>query len=445
MNSNGIQSMSSTNITAVTLEQILNRDNLIRAIKQVKANKGAPGVDGMKVDQLQPFLDGFQCPTELIQAVLNGRYKPKPIKRVYIPKDNGEQRPLGIPTVMDRVIQQAVAQVLSDMYEPLFSDNSFGFRPGRGTRDAVERATEYVNSGLNWVIDLDLAKFFDTVNHSKLLQILSDRIKDGRVISLIHKFLKAPVSVNGHVGKATTIGTPQGGCVSPILANILLNELDQVLDSRNIKFVRYADDMVVFCGSKRAAERILWRIKSFIEKKLFLRVNETKTKIVRASKGMQFLGFTYTSRVSRKRKAKNPKQKLFPTVHRKKLTKVRSAIKEILDRRAPGGLQAIKEKLIRKLRGWCNYFKQCIPETWMKQTDGWIRRRIRQMYWKQWKTGFNRWVNFKVLCIRPPGRDAYAYSSNAYWRMSLTLPINMVLSNETLEKAGWVWTQMFKE
>ena len=239
--------MNSTNINAVTLERILDRCNLYDACKQVKANKGAPGVDGMRVEELQPYIDGRDYPSQLTHAVLNGTYKPQPIKRVYIPKDNGEQRPLGIPTVQDRVIQQATAQVLTELYEPLFSDNSFGFRPGRGTQDAIERATEYVNSGLKWVIDLDLAKFFDTVNHSKLLQVLSNHISDGRVISLIHKFLRAPVSENGKIGQATVIGTPQGGCISPILANILLNELDQNLEKRNIKFVRYADDMVVFC------------------------------------------------------------------------------------------------------------------------------------------------------------------------------------------------------
>jgi len=437
--------MSNTNITPVTLERILDRVNLYNALKRVKANKGAPGVDGMKVEELQPYIDGFKYPLELTQAILSGKYKSKPIKRVYIPKDNGEQRPLGIPTVWDRVAQQAVAQVLSEAFEPLFSDNSYGFRPERGTKDAIAKATEYVNSGLNWVIDLDLAKFFDTVNHSKLLQVLSDHIKDGRVISLIHKFLRAPVSENGMKGKATTLGTPQGGCVSPVLANILLNELDQRLDKNNIKFVRYADDMVVFCGSYKAAVRILLKMKKFIENKLFLRVNETKTKIIKVSKNVQFLGFSFTDRVNAKRKKQNPKQRWFPTVHGKKLTKVKTAIKEILDRRAPGGIQAVKEKLARKLRGWCNYFKQCIPVRWMKQTDGWMRRRIRQLYWKQWKTPTNREANFRIRCVGAPRKETYAYSSNAYWRMSLTLHMNRALTNQMLKDSGWVWIQMFEE
>ena len=437
--------MNNTNTTAVTLERILDRNNIYAACKQVKANKGAPGIDGMTVDELQPYINGSDYPQQLTQAVLNGTYKPKPIKRVYIPKDNGEQRPLGIPTVLDRVIQQATAQILSELYEPIFSENSFGFRPGRGTKDAIARATEYVNSGLNWVIDLDLAKFFDTVNHSKLLQILSDRIKDGRVISLIHKFLRAPVSENGHIGKATALGTPQGGCISPILANILLNELDHNLEKNNIKFVRYADDMVVFCGSCRAAERILSNMKNFIENKLFLKINETKTKIIKVSNKVQFLGFSFTYKVKAKRKILNHLQKWFPTVHLKKLTKVKNAIKEILDRRAPGGLQTIKDKLAGKIRGWCNYYKKCIPVKWMKQIDGWIRRMIRQIYWKQWKTSESREVNFKLLCVGAPTKENYAYSSNSYWKMARTLQINKALSNETLADVGWVWIQMFEE
>ena len=203
--------------------------------------------------------------------------------------------------------------------------------------------------------------------------------------------------------------------------------------------------MVVFCRSKRAAERILSNMKDFIERKLFLRINETKTKIVKVSNKVQFLGFTFTKKVKAKRKLPNPNQKWFPTVHRKKLSKVKSAIKEILDRRAPGGIEAVKKKLANKLCGWCNYFKECIPVQWMKQTDGWIRRRIRQLYWKQWKTPRNREAKFRVLSVGAPSREAYAYSSNAYWKMSRTIQINKALSNKTLEEAGWVWVQMFEE
>ena len=246
---NGYIGTSSTKFETVTLERILEGGNMKRALRSVCANKGSAGVDGMKTTDLLPFI--MSHPHLISESVRTGKYRPSPIRRVYIPKDNGEQRPLGIPTVIDRLIQQATAQVLSAAYESVFSDNSFGFRPKRSCKDAINRALEYVNDGYDWVIDLDLSKFFDTVNHSKLLQLLSDRIKDGRVISLIHKFLRAPICENGVVGKKTTIGTPQGGCISPVLANILLNELDTLLDSRGIRFVRYADDMVIMCHSKK--------------------------------------------------------------------------------------------------------------------------------------------------------------------------------------------------
>ena len=286
------------NFEQITLERIVDKDNLKEAFKKVVSNKGGAGVDDMETFELKDYIETH--PYEISSSVLRGEYRPSPIKRVYIPKDNGEQRPLGIPTVKDRLVQQAIALVLTEEYEKVFSDNSFGFRPSRGCHDAITRALEYLNSGLEWVIDLDLSKFFDTVNHSKLLQLLSDKIKDGRVISLIHRFLRAPITEDGKVDKKTTIGTPQGGVISPVLANVMLNELDQLLDSRGIKFVRYADDMVIMCGSKKAAERILENVTNFVEKKLFLKVNKDKTKILHASEKSQFLGFGFTTRVNQK-------------------------------------------------------------------------------------------------------------------------------------------------
>ena len=247
------------------------------------------------------------------------------------------------------------------------------------------------------------------------------------------------------IGHATTIGTPQGGCISPILANILLNELDQILDQRKIRFVRYADDMVVFCGSRKAAERILEGMKKILENKLFLKVNETKTKIIKVSKDVQFLGFTFTNRVKVSRKEQNPSQRWFPTVHLKKLVKIRNVLEDLLDRKCPEGLKKTKEKLTLKLRGWCNYFKGCIAEKWMNQMDGWIRRRIRQIYWKQWKKPANRAANFKKRWSNAPGIEEYAYSSNSYWRMAKTPQINKALSNKQLQSDGWVWIRMFGE
>lgn len=372
------------NFEQITLERIVDKDNFNEAFDKVVSNKGGAGVDDMETFELEDYIKSH--PYEISSSVLKGEYRPSPIRRVYIPKDNGEQRPLGIPTVKDRLVQQAIALVLTEEYEKVFSDNSFGFRPSRGCHDALTRALEDLNSGLEWVIDLDLSKFFDTVNHSKLLQLLSDKIKDGRVISLIHRFLRAPISEDGKVGKKTTIGTPQGGVISPVLANVMLNELDQLLDSRGIKFVRYADDMVIMCGSKKAAERILENVTNFVEKKLFLKVNKDKTKILHASEKSQFLGFGFTTRVNQKKRMQYPTQKYFAIVHEKKRTKFIKRIKLILDRRASGG----KSKLKEYVRGWYNYYAEGIPVMWREKANSLIRRRIRQLLWKQLKKTDNR-------------------------------------------------------
>lgn len=420
----------------ITLERILSHGTMVEAIKRVIANKGGAGVDGMKTGEILEYIRSH--PYEISESVRKGTYRPKPIKRVYIPKDNGDKRPLGIPTVIDRFIQQSIALVLSEEYEKIFSDNSFGFRPGRGCRNAIDRATEYVNSGLEWVIDLDLSKFFDTVNHSKLLQLLSDRIADGRVISLIHRFLRAPISEDGKVGKKNTIGTPQGGVISPVLANVLLNELDQLLDSRGIKFVRYADDMVIFCGSKKAAERILANVTSFIEKKLFLKVNTDKTKILHACEETQFLGFAFTTRVSAKRRKEHPTWKFFPIVHKKKRLKLVESLKTTLDRRAKGGIDVVKRRLLLKLRGWCNYFEGAIPRSWMEDTDAWIRRRVRQLLWKQWKKPSKRKEEYTKRVKYVSIMDADGFSTNRYWNMARSQLLHRMLPNMVLAREGWV-------
>lgn len=426
--------MSSISMEPITLERILDKDNLLRAYEKVVSNKGGAGVDNMKTDELRQYIKSH--PHEISELVLTGKYRPQPIKRVYIPKDNGERRPLGIPTVRDRFVQQAIALVLSEEYEKIFSDNSYGFRPFRSCRGAISRAMQYVNEGKEWVIDLDLSKFFDTVNHSKLLQLLSDRIKDGRVISLIHRFLRAPISESGRVSKKVTIGTPQGGVISPILANILLNELDQLLDSRGIKFVRYADDMVIMCGSKKAAERILENVIEFVEKKLFLKVNTEKTKIMKACEESQFLGFSFTQKVSARKRESRPTWKYFPTVHKKKRIKLIGALKKILNRRAIGGICKIKKDLMLKLRGWVNYFLGAIPKNWGLATDTWIRRRIRQILWKQWKSPKKR---REELAKRAPRLklDNVPLSSNRYWCIARSPQIHLALKNETLWKEGW--------
>ena len=271
------------------LERILSPDNLHRAYRQVVGNKGAGGVDKMGTSELLPYLNLHLG--ELIETIKSGRYKPTAVRRVEIPKDNGKKRQLGIPTVVDRFIQQAISQVLSEEYEPLFSDNSFGFRPNRSTHDAIKRVQQYAEEGYRYCVDLDLERFFDTVNHSKLIQVLSERIKDGRVVSLIHKYLNAGVMVR-HKYEETAEGVPQGGPLSPILSNIMLNELDKELMRRGHPFVRYADDCIVLVKSLRATERVRDSIANFVEKKLFLKVNKEKTELGTLS-GKKFLGYTF--------------------------------------------------------------------------------------------------------------------------------------------------------
>ena len=271
------------------LEYILTPDNLNRAYRQVKVNKGSGGIDGMEVEQLLPYLREHK--DEITESLLSGRYRPNPVRRVEIPKEGGKTRQLGIPTVVDRVIQQSIAQVLSLVYEPKFSETSYGFRPRRSAHQALQKAQEIINNGYKYCVDLDLEKFFDTVSHSKLIQLLGETIKDGRVISLIHKYLNAGVMV-GHKYEETTEGVPQGGPLSPILSNIMLNELDHELERRGLPFVRYADDCVIFCKSPRAAERVCESITKFIEGKLFLKVNREKTH-VGSVHGQKFLGYTF--------------------------------------------------------------------------------------------------------------------------------------------------------
>lgn len=433
--------MSSVTFEPITLERVLARENLQRALLQVERNKGSPGVDGMPTDMLREFIKSH--PRSLSQSILDGTYRPSPIKRVYIPKDNGEKRPLGIPTVIDRFVQQAIAQVLSEEWEKIFCDMSYGFRPGRDCRKAVRKAMDYVNDGYVWVVDLDLRKFFDTVNHSKLIQLLSDRIEDGRVVSLIHKFLRAPISENGKVGPKNTQGLSQGGCSSPILANIVLHELDMKIESRGLKAVRYADDCMVFTKSRKAAERALAWITKFVEAKLFLKVNQSKTKILKVGDPeVQFLGFSFTRTVSKAKRAKFPNVRYFPTVHRKKRLKLKKELREILDRKAPGGIETVKRKLMLKLRGWYQYFRRAVPKTWIQEMDEWLRRRIRALLWRQWKTPQRRLREISRRMDNPPPPGIFAYSSRRYWAMAKTPVVHRALNNDELIKEGW-WSLTF--
>ena len=414
----------------ITLESILEKDNLNRAFRQVVSNKGTAGIDDMTVDELEPWIRAH--PHELTNRIISGKYRQHPVMRVYIPKDNGEMRPLGIPRVIDRLVQQAVAQELSREFEPRFSDNSYGFRPNRSAHDAIRKVIANANDGYEYVIDLDLAKFFDTVNHSKLLQVLSETIKDGRVISLIHKFLRAKIMDEGKV-TTPTIGTPQGGPVSPVLANILLNELDKELDKRGHHFVRYADDMIIMCKSQRAAQRSYESISKFIEKKLFLNINRDKTKVCHLSDDVKFLGYTFI-----KRQLKNDETtKWHASVHRKSLAKLKVKIKELTDRRCPKGWSTTKTELNTVLRGWFNYFRLGIRKTLVTTVDGWTRRRIRQMYWKTWKKISTKIKELEKLGINKDKAYQWGNSSKSYWRIAGSFILKRALTNKTIKEKGW--------
>lgn len=407
------------------LEQIVSRNNLNEAFKRVKANKGSHGVDEMKVDELLQYLK--ENGETLKQSILDGTYRPNPVRRVEIPKENGKKRNLGIPTVVDRVIQQAIAQVLTPIYEKQFSENSFGFRPKRSAHDAIRRSQNNIEEGYKYVVDMDLEKYFDTVNQSKLVEILSRTIKDGRVISLIHKYLKAGVVVK-HRFEETEIGVPQGGNLSPILSNIMLNELDKELENRGHRFVRYADDLLIFCKSKRSAERTLKNVLPFIERKLFLKVNREKTVVDEATR-VKFLGFSFYQRNGETR----------VRIHPKSIAKMKDKIKELTSRSNGVGNEDRAKKLRRYIMGWVNYFKLADIKTLLQTTDEWMRRRIRMIYWKQWKRVRTKFERLKSLGIKEQKAWEYANTRKSYWRTSNSPILSKSLKNNTIRGFGFIF------
>lgn len=416
----------------VTLEAVLNPRNRIEAVDKVVENKGSAGVDGMEVWQLaDPKQVSLRAITEVVRS---GAYKPQAVLRVLIPKEEkGKFRPLGIPTVTDRFVQQMVAQVLSRAYEPYFSDSSHGFRPGRSCQTAINQCLEYANDGYRWVVDLDLAKFFDTVNHSKLLQVLSERVKDGRVISLINKFLRAPVR-DGKTEKVNEMGTPQGGVISPVLANILLNELDQVLEARGHKFVRYADDMMILCRSRKAAERTLRSVRVFIEKKLFLRINEEKTKICKITDAsLKFLGFGFYA-------ARNPDggdSIVKSRPHKKSQAKFKKALKEVTSRNLGLSYDRYREKLAQLVVGWVNYYRYSSMKGFLLKISEWLRRRIRQIYWKRWKKTRTKYSALRKLGVGKEQAWQWANTRQSYWHIANSWILATTLTNRVLEKLEW--------
>ncbi len=404
------------------LDLILRKDNLNDAYKRVKSNKGKGGIDGMQVDELLPYL--IENQQTLIQEIRDGKYKPNPVRRVEIPKETkGEFRKLGVPTVVDRVIQQAITQELTPIYEEQFSENSFGFRPNRGAHDALRQCQRNANDGYVYVVDMDLEKFFDTVCQSKLIEVLSGTIKDGRVISLIHKYLNAGVMVKG-MFERTEIGMPQGGPLSPLLSNIMLNELDKELERRGHRFVRYADDCMIFCKSKKSAERTLENIIPFIEGKLFLKVNRKKTTVAHISK-VKYLGYSFYRYEGKCRFR----------VHKKSADKMRDKIRELTDRNNGMSNARREEKYQQFVRGWVNYFKLADMKGLLKSIDEWARRRIRAIYWKQWKKIKTKYRMLKALGLEHWRAKELACSRKGIWRMAQVL--NQIFSNKIIAKLGY--------
>lgn len=408
------------------LEEILNQNNLNKAYKKVVANKGVAGVDGITVEEEFDYLK--ENKDRIINQIRKRKYKPQPVKRVQIPKENGKMRNLGIPTVTDRIIQQAIFQVISPIFEKQFNDNSFGFRPNRSCEQAIIRALEYLNDGYEWIVDIDLEKFFDTVNQGKLITIIGKTITDGDVVSLIRKYLSAGVMEKGIV-KATTVGTPQGGNLSPLLSNIMLNELDKELDARGLNFVRYADDCIILVKSEKAANRVLTSITKFIEKKLGLKVNVEKSKVTRPTQ-TKYLGFSFW---------KNPKGQWKPKPHIKSYQKLVRKLKQLTDRSWSISLDNRIKKINYVVRGWVNYFRIANMKNKITEIDEHLRVRVRVIIWKQWKKTRKKCESLQKLGV--PFEIAFncANTRKGYYQICKTRYIQFAINNERLRKRGLVF------
>ena len=403
------------------MEEVCERGNRREALKRVRANQGSPGIDGMTVDALPEYLE--QHWPAIREQLLSGTYKPKPVKRVEIPKPDGGVRKLGIPTVLDRFVQQAVQQVLQKQWDPTFSEHSYGFRPGRSAKQAVAQAQRYIAEGYGWCVDFDLEKFFDRVNHDKLMGAIAKRVEDRRLLKLIRAFLNAGVMENGLVSPSVE-GTPQGGPLSPLLSNLVLDELDRELERRGHRFVRYADDSNIYVRSERAGQRVMESVKRFITDRLKLKVNESKSAVAKPQE-RKFLGFSFTV-------GKELKRKIAP----KAMDRFKERVREITHKSRGRSMERVMEELAPYLRGWRGYFGFCETPSVLRRLDSWIRRRVRCAFWRQWKTGRKRYAELVRRGVNETLAGNTAGSRRGPWHVSQSPALDRALSNAYLTSFG---------
>jgi len=403
------------------VEEACEKENLKEALRRVKANAGAAGVDGMTVKELPDYLR--ENWPRLKAQLLSGTYRPQPVRRVEIPKSGGGMRKLGIPTVVDRFVQQAVLQVLQKRWDPTFSECSYGFRPGRSAHQAVEKAQEYIQQGYDWVVDLDLEKFFDRVNHDVLMSRAARRISDKRMLKLIRGFLNSGVMENGLVGP-TDEGTPQGGPLSPLLSNLLLDELDRELEQRGHRFVRYADDCNIYVRSERAGRRVMEGVKRFLIRKLRLKVNETKSAVAQP-KDRKFLGFSFVCGESVKR-----------CIAPQTIRRFKERIRELTRRTRGISIERMIGELRPYMLGWRNYFGFCETPSILKDLEGWTRRRLRCLLWKQWKRGKVRFRELRSRGVKEALAAQTAGSAHGPWRLSHSPGVQHALPNTFFDSLG---------
>jgi group II intron reverse transcriptase/maturase len=401
--------------------QVWERENLYTALKRVERNAGAPGIDGMTVKDLRPYLKEHWL--EIRAALESETYQPSPVRRVEIPKPDGGVRLLGIPTVIDRLLQQATAQVLTPIFERKFSPHSYGFRPGRSAHDAMKQAQGYTQEGYEWVVDIDLEKFFDRVNHDMLMARVAREVKDKRVLKLIRAYLNSGVMINGVV-MDTEEGTPQGGPLSPLLSNVMLDDLDKELEQREHKFVRYADDCNIYVKTQRAGERVMESVREYLEKKLKLKVNAKKSKVDRATR-VKFLGFSFYK----------SKGEMLIRVAGRSLERFRDKLRHLTKRTRSGKLEELIEQINTYTIGWIGYYRQANTPSVYEKLDKWIRRRLRQLIWKRWKRGTTRYRELVKLGV--PKRWAQeGAGGTSPWHMSASPVINQALSNGYFREMG---------